>query len=561
MKAIGAELGFFLRGSARRSLKLLLAYLAFLVVLVLVFSWLFVILSRRLEGEEHTYISGLYWTITVMTTLGLGDVTFHTDPGRIFSGLVTLSGFFFLLVLLPFGMISLFLAPWLEERLRYRPAEQLPDDTRDHVLISGWDPVARALAARLAAKDIDCAMLEKDGERAQRLEAMGLRVVYGIPTDDSTLSSARLQTARALIANMSDTDNANLVLSARAVAETPVIAVADSSEGGEILELAGAQLVVSVKDVLGRYIGVRTTVRGAHAHVVDTYDDLLFAEMPILGTRLAGKTLAESRLRERTGVSVVGLWRRGRFSPATADALLGDDSVIMFTGTADQLETLEATTGTGQVADHVIILGYGTVGQSVAAFLSENGVAHRVVDRFPTEVPEAVDFIEGDASRRGVLLRAGITEATGVAVTTNDDGTNIFLTLATRHLAPHVRIVARANREENVSQLYAAGADFVVSVTSVGASIIMNALEGKETVFLTEGVHVFWREVGPRLVGKDLAEAGVTAATEAIIVGVRSGDCGEMRPPARDLVLGPGMTLLLVGSPKAETSFDENFHA
>ncbi len=559
MKTISAELGFFLRGTAQRSLKLLLAYVGFLVVLVLVFSTLFVYLMERLEGQEHSYISGVYWTITVMTTLGFGDITFHTDPGRVFAGIVTLAGFVFLLVLLPFAMISLFLAPWLEERLRSRPSEQLPEDTRDHVLISGWDPVARALVARLAAKGIEYAILVEDDDEALRLEGTGVRVVHGIPTDDSTLTAARLQTARALIANMSDTDNANLILSALAVAQTPVITVADSSEGGEILELAGAHLVVSVKDVLGRYIGVRTTVRGAYAHVVDTYDGLLFAEMPVLGTRLAGSTLAESRLRELTGVSVVGLWRRGRFSPATADALLDDDSVIMFTGTADQLETLEATSGTGQIEDHVIILGYGAVGHSVAEFLTENGVTHNVVDRTPMQVADDVEFIEGDASRRGVLLRAGITEATGVAVTTNDDGTNIFLTLATRHLAPHVRIVARANREENVSQLYAAGADFVVSVTSVGSSIMVNYLEGKKTVFLTEGVHVFWREVGRSLVGKDLTEAGVTAATEAIVVGVRSGDHGEVRPPAPDLVLGQGMTLLLVGSPQAETRFDESF--
>lgn len=207
----------------------------------------------------------------------------------------------------------------------------------------------------------------------------------------------------------------------------------------------------------------------------------------------------------------------------------------------------------------MLILGYGAVGRSVAAFLTENGVAHRVVDRTLMDVPHTVEFIEGDASRRDVLLRAGITEATGVAVTTNDDGTNIFLVLATRHLAPNVRVVARANREENVSQLYAAGADFVLSVTSVGAGIIVNALEGKETVFLTEGVHVFWREVGASLLGKDLTQAAVTAATEAIVVGVRSGDHGEVYPPTPDLVLAQGMTLLLVGSPQAETRFDENF--
>lgn len=48
---------------------------------------------------------------------------------------------------------------------------------------------------------------------------------------------------------------------------------------------------------------------------------------------------------------------------------------------------------------------------------------------------------------------------------------------------PHIRIVARANREENLDELYAAGADLVVSNASVGATILMNILENKESVW------------------------------------------------------------------------------
>jgi len=80
----------------------------------------------RLEGREYSFIAGIYWVITVMTTLGFGDITFHSDPGYIFAGIVTLSGVLFLLILLPFGMVSLFLAPWIENRLRYRPAKGGP---------------------------------------------------------------------------------------------------------------------------------------------------------------------------------------------------------------------------------------------------------------------------------------------------------------------------------------------------------------------------------------------------------------------------------------------------
>jgi hypothetical protein len=60
------------------------------------------------EGREHSWITGLYWTLTVMTTLGFGDITFNSDPGRIFSIVVLVSGVIFLLILLPFTFIKFF---------------------------------------------------------------------------------------------------------------------------------------------------------------------------------------------------------------------------------------------------------------------------------------------------------------------------------------------------------------------------------------------------------------------------------------------------------------------
>ena len=55
-----------------------------------------------MEGEQHSWITGFYWTLVVMTTLGFGDITFTSDVGRLFSILVLLSGVVLLLVMLPF---------------------------------------------------------------------------------------------------------------------------------------------------------------------------------------------------------------------------------------------------------------------------------------------------------------------------------------------------------------------------------------------------------------------------------------------------------------------------
>jgi voltage-gated potassium channel len=103
---------------ARANLRALAGYLRFLGLLVAVYAVLFHVIKLNVEHEQHSWITGLYWTLVVMTTLGFGDITFTSDIGRLFSILVLLSGVVFLLVPLPFLFIRLFYAPWLEARLR-----------------------------------------------------------------------------------------------------------------------------------------------------------------------------------------------------------------------------------------------------------------------------------------------------------------------------------------------------------------------------------------------------------------------------------------------------------
>jgi voltage-gated potassium channel len=119
MKYLPSQLAYLTtERDARANLGALVKYLAFLVFLVTVYAVLFHVIKLRVEGEQHSWITGFYWTLVVMTTLGFGDIIFTSDIGRLFSMMVLLSGVFFLLVVLPFLFIRLFYAPWLEARIR-----------------------------------------------------------------------------------------------------------------------------------------------------------------------------------------------------------------------------------------------------------------------------------------------------------------------------------------------------------------------------------------------------------------------------------------------------------
>ena len=73
----------FCQRVGKRNVITLLKFLGIMMALIVLHSVMFHMLMAR-EGQEFSWITGLYWTLTVMSTLGFGDITFHGDLGRVF---------------------------------------------------------------------------------------------------------------------------------------------------------------------------------------------------------------------------------------------------------------------------------------------------------------------------------------------------------------------------------------------------------------------------------------------------------------------------------------------
>ena len=151
MKFIPSQLAELLDdGEVKTNLGALFRFLAILATTIVISSVLFHEIME-LEGKEYSWITGFYWTLTTMSTLGFGDITFESDLGRVFSTLVLLTGVVLLLIILPFLFIQYVYVPWIEERARHRSdaLRRVPDDVVDHVLICASDPIAPGLIERL----------------------------------------------------------------------------------------------------------------------------------------------------------------------------------------------------------------------------------------------------------------------------------------------------------------------------------------------------------------------------------------------------------------------------
>ena len=148
MKFVVSPLNYLIKQPLVRENLARLARLFFaLFAMIAVSSTLFHFIMMY-EGRDYSWISGVYWTLTVMSTLGFGDITFHSDLGRFYSIIVLVCGIVMLLIVLPFAFIRFFYAPWVEAHMRLRAPRSVPEDTRDHVVICKNDAIAIDLAER-----------------------------------------------------------------------------------------------------------------------------------------------------------------------------------------------------------------------------------------------------------------------------------------------------------------------------------------------------------------------------------------------------------------------------
>jgi Trk K+ transport system NAD-binding subunit len=555
----------------QKNVRALSRYLVVLGVMIAVYSVLFHALMLY-EDRYHSWLTGLYWTLTVMTTLGFGDITFHSDPGRAFTIVVLLSGVVLLLIVLPYAFIRHFYAPWLEAQMRVKAPRKVEDDVHDHVIFGRIDDLAIAVIPRLELLGIPYVALEPDPVRALSATDEGYSIVLGERDARETYEAVRVQKARMLIANLDDRSNTNLTLTAREVCtKAPIVAFADDKDAVDVLKLSGASHVLALKHRLGEYLAARVTLGDVHAEVVGNYHDLLIAEVPILGTQFVGKTIAETGFRELTGLSIVAHWERGRMRTARADAVLTDHSIAVIAGTRAQIDGLNrALRISGNSAsvpptnDHpVVVIGGGKVGRAAARALRKRGITVHIVEENASLKPMLSEIasrvIIGNASDLNVITEAGITHAPSVLLSTHDDATNIYLAVYCRKLNPDCRIISRIVSDRNLESMHRAGADFVLGESALGAKFVMSVLQGREIIVLGEDVDVFLVPATASLTGRTLGESAIGARTGLAVIAIQHGEDMISTPPPQATIT-EGSSLVMLGTQAQRRDFFDLFN-
>jgi Trk K+ transport system NAD-binding subunit len=408
-------------------------------------------------------------------------------------------------------------------------------------------------------------VIEADQATAGALHAEGISVVLGEFDSRATYAALRAENARLVFANLDDASNTNVTLTVREHSMTlPIATLAESDDAVDVLELSGATTTLPLKRRLGEHLASRVNAGHLRAHVIGRYRDLVIAEFPVHGTGLAGKALRSTKLRELTGTTVVAYWEGGILKPANADAVLGPYSVLVVAGNEEQMTLLDSLFVIYKPNENpVVVIGGGRVGLAAALALREREVAVHLVERNDTartSLEGCADKVFcGDAADRELLMAAGLATAPSVVLTTNDDATNIFLAVYCRKLNPDIRIVSRITHERNLEAIHRAGADSVLSYSSLGVKSLLAQLRGHELVLLEEGADIVVVPVPASLIDKTLAESDIRAKTGLNVIAIQERDGSVTTNPPVGTPMPRGGEIVSIGSVEQRQAFVRAF--
>ncbi|SIR88763.1 Trk K+ transport system, NAD-binding component [Natronorubrum daqingense] len=141
---------------------------------------------------------------------------------------------------------------------------------------------------------------------------------------------------------------------------------------------------------------------------------------------------------------------------------------------------------TGKTSDRIVILGHGTVGETVRSALDTWGSDPTVVD---TDEGDHVDIV-GDATEKDTLLDAGVENSDAVIVSLPEDRQAVYSTLLIRDLNATAEIFVRVAESDALSRVDRAGADYVLELPDItgrmlAATVLAEPIHGGENVLIT----------------------------------------------------------------------------
>ena len=268
----------------------------------------------------------------------------------------------------------------------------------------------------------------------------------------------------------------------------------------------------------------------------------------------------------------------------------------LFLSQEKSIETndLEQLPENEHLKEHVIICGFGRIGQTVSRFLKQESIDFVAIDIDPLRTRtarEAGENVLFGSSRQTELLKAAhLSQAKLVVIAFGEDKQSLEVIQKVRSLSPNVPILVRTRNDDHLDMLHEAGANEVVpeslegslmlvsqvlSLTGVPFSRIMRRVQ-KERKNHYNHLHGFFQgehtDMSPEAIDRiEFAHAilinndsfGCGKSIESLnldkrkvkVIALRRGDI-ECESPEEDTTLQEQDTLIIRGKPKGVEGAD-----
>ncbi|MEL7070949.1 MAG: NAD-binding protein [Cyanobacteria bacterium J06634_6] len=234
------------------------------------------------------------------------------------------------------------------------------------------------------------------------------------------------------------------------------------------------------------------------------------------------------------------------------------------------------------LSNHVIVCGYGRMGQMLTQKLKADGQRFIVLDRDTARIHQAQEngylVYLGNAVDETQLQAVGINSARALATVLPDDAANVFISLTARELNPNLRIVARGTLPSSERKLRLAGADEVILPASIGALRMAHLIAHPNAVnFLSQNdgradlnallgeIDIQMNEIAIRpnspLVGRSIGDLERRGQGAFIIVALKHADGEVLVHPKPHQQLDEGDALIIMGHQEDMPTFAQRHAA
>lgn len=261
-------------------------------------------------------------------------------------------------------------------RVKREQEKSLEKTMKDHVVVVGFGLNGQNVANAAANSGIRCVVIEEEPELAEKATAMGMTAFLGDATNTHLLEQAHVERARVVVVAISDPPQTlKIVANVRSISATAHIIVrtryvrdlqANFNAGAnevipeefetsiEIFHrvlrkylVPEAQIHDLVANIRSDHYGLlRGTIPKKHHDNDDhlTIPGLEIATLPVtIGrSKVVGKTIAGSALREKYGITVLAIRRKDRYiTNVSGDAKIHTDDLLYLLGSPENIVRLD----------------------------------------------------------------------------------------------------------------------------------------------------------------------------------------------------------------------------